>query len=215
MKYHRNVHLHAEIVHEQVHAHSVVLARSILAHANIHLTIHPAPSFRAYALETTHFISTRCAVQTRIGRAVVYVDLARRSGVTFATMADESVVEIYAAIGADRIARIAQTLVNLCFALQPDEAGSASTDETLQLVYARGSILARIRRAIIDCVLALLACVTGLACANIIIDLVDALPVISAWFKRALVDVRLTGRTGPSRMADAFVAKEFVHTDSV
>lgn len=215
MKHHRDVHLHAEVVHEQVHANGVVLARSILAHADIHLTVHPAPSFRAYALETTHFISTRCAVQTRIRRAIVYVDFTGRSGVAFATVANEGVVEIYATIGADRIARIAQTLVNLCLALQPDEAGSAPTDEALQLVYACGSVLARIRRAIIDRVLALLACVTGLASAGIVIDLVDALAVVSAWFRRALVDVRLAGCTGPSRMADALVAKELVHADSV
>lgn len=111
------MYLHAEVVHEQIHASGVVLARSVLTHADIHLAINAAPSLRAYALETTDFVSARRAVQARIGRAVVYVDLAGRPGVAFATVTDEGVVEIDAAIGTDRIARIALAFVDFRLAL--------------------------------------------------------------------------------------------------
>lgn len=130
-------------------------------------------------------------------------------------MADEGIIEIYAAFSADWIARIALTFVAFCFALQSDEARSAPAGEALQLIYARGSVLTRIRCAVINRVLALLARVTGLAGAGIIVDMIDALTVVSARSRCALIDVRIAGRTGPSRMADALVAEELVHADSI
>lgn len=130
-------------------------------------------------------------------------------------MTDKCVVEIHAAIGADRTARIAEALVDLRLALQPDVAGSAFADESLQLVQARGAVLARFGRAVVDRVLAVLAGITGLAGAGIIANLIDALAVIFARSRGALVDVGLASRAGPSRMADALVAEELVHADPV
>lgn len=177
--------------------------------------MHASPSFLAHALEVTDLVSARRAVQARIGRAVVYVDLARSASIALATVADECVVKVYAAVGANRIARIAKTLIDLRLALQPNEAWSAPADKSLQLVDACGTVLAWIRRAIVDGVLTLLARVTGFAGARIVIDLIDALAVIMARFGRALVNVSLTGRARPSRMADAFVAEKLVHADPV
>lgn len=204
-----------EVVQEQIHASGVVLARSILAHANVILAMYATPSLRAHALETTDFVSTCRAVQARIGCAVVYVGLAGWSSVAFATVTNEGVVEIYAAIGTNWIARIALAFVDFRLALQPDEARSASADEALQLVYACSSVLTRIRRAVINRMLALLACVTRLARANIVVDLINTLTIISAWSGCTLVDVSLAGRTRPSRMADALVTEELVHANSV
>ena len=59
-------------------------------------------------------------------------------------MADEGIVEIYAAFSANWIARIALTFVAFRFALKSDEARSASAGEALQLIYACGSVLTRI-----------------------------------------------------------------------
>lgn len=130
-------------------------------------------------------------------------------------MTDEGVVEIHAAIGTNRTARVAEALIDLRLALQPDVAGSTFADESLQLIQARGAVLARIRCAVIDRMLALLAGVTRLASAGIIANLVNALAVISARFRGALIDVGLASCAGPSRMADAVMTEELVHADSV
>jgi len=106
------------------------LAWSILTHADIHLTIQAGPSLQADAFEAANLVSARRAIQAWIGRAIVDIDLAGSAGVAFAAVADESVVQIDAAIRANRVARIAQTLINLRFALQPDEAGSALANES-------------------------------------------------------------------------------------
>lgn len=206
---------HAEVVQEQIHAGGVVLTRLILARTDICLTVHAGPSIRARTLEASDLVSTRSAVLTRIGRAVIHVDLAERAGVALVTVADKSVVKIYAAFRANRITGIAQTLVNFRLALQADVAGSALANETLELVDTRGAVLARIGRAVVDSVLALLAGVTGLACTCVVIDLIDALAVVPAWFRRTLVHIALAGRAEPSRIADAFVLKQIVHTDTV
>lgn len=130
-------------------------------------------------------------------------------------MTDEGVVEIHAAIGAGRAARVAEAFIDLRLALQPDVAGSTFADESLQLIQARGAVLARIGRAVIDRMLALLAGITRLASAGIIANLVNALAIIPAWFRGALVDVGLASCAGPSRVADAFVTEELVYADSV
>lgn len=191
------------------------MARSILAHADVYLTVSPGPSLRTYALETANLVYAYRIVQARIGLTVIDVDLARCAGIAFAAMADESVVEIHAAIRADRTARVADTLIDFRLALQPVITGSTFADESLQLIQARGAVLARIGRAVIDRVLALLAGITRLASTSIIANLVNALTVISAWSRGALIDVGLASRAGPSRMADAFVTEELIHTDPV
>lgn len=209
------IYLHAKVVHEQVYACGIVLARSILAHADVYLTVSPGPSLRTHALEAAHLVYAHRIVQARIGLAVVDVDLARRAGIAFAAMADEGVVEVHAAIGTSRTARVAEALIDLRLALQPDVAGSTFADESLQLIQARGAVLARIRCAVVDRMLALLAGVARLAGAGIIANLVDALAVISARFRGALIDVGLASCAGPSRMTDAIVTEELVHADSV
>lgn len=173
------------------------------------------PSLRANALETINFVYAHRVVETRIGLAVIDIDLARGAGVTLATMTDKCVVEIHAAIGADWITRIAETLVDLRLALQPDVTGSAFADESLQLIQARRTVLARIGRAVVDRVLTVLAGITGLASAGIIADLIDALTVILARFRGALVDVGLASCAGPARMANTLGAEELIHADAV
>ncbi|KAL0125790.1 hypothetical protein PUN28_004684 [Cardiocondyla obscurior] len=95
--------------------------------------MHTAPSLRTDALEATDFVSTSRAIQARIRRAVIDIDFTGRSSVALATVADKSVVEIYAAVGADRTARIALTFIDFRLALQANEAGSAFANEALQL----------------------------------------------------------------------------------
>jgi len=130
-------------------------------------------------------------------------------------MADESVVQIDAAICANRVARIAQALVDLRFALQPDEAGSALADESFQLIDARGTVLTGIRSAVIDSMLTLLARITRLAGTRVIVNLIGTLAVVPTRFQRALVDVGFASYAGPSWMTDTLVAEQLVHTDSV
>ena len=123
--------LHAEVVHEQVHARRVVLARMILAHADVYLAVSPGPTFGAHALKPADLVPARGAVQTRIRGTVVDVDLARRSAIPFATVTDKSVVQVDATIRSNRAARVAETLVQFCLALQPDETWSALANESL------------------------------------------------------------------------------------
>lgn len=122
--------LHAEIVYEQVHASSVVLARTILAHPNVNFTVDTDPSLRTCALEPTDFVPTRGAVQTRIGLAVVDVNFARGSGVAFATVTHEGVVQIDATICTNWITGLTETLVQFCLALETNEARPALADES-------------------------------------------------------------------------------------
>lgn len=206
---------HAEVIQKEVDAGGVVQTRFVLAHANVCLTVNAGPSVRAGTLEAGDLVSTRRAVEARIGRAVVHVDLAERAGVALVTLADEGVVEIRAAFRADRVAGVAETLVNFRLAMRAAVSGSALADEPFELIDARGAVLARIGRAIVDGVLALLAGVTGLAGARVIVDLVDALAVVSARLGRALVDVALAGRAEPSRVADALVLEQVVDADAV
>lgn len=207
--------LHAEVIEEQVDAGGVVLARSILAHADVRLAIRTGPSLRADALEAGVLVPARSAVQAWIGRAVVDVDLAGCAGVAVTAVANEGVVQVDATVRTDRIARIAQALVDLRLALQPNEARSAPADESFQLIHARGAVLAWIGGAVVDGVLALLARVTGLAGARVIVDLIDTLAVVPTDLQRAFVDVGLAGRAGPSRMTDALVAEQLVHANAV
>lgn len=186
-----------------------------MAHADVYLTVSPDPSLRAHALETANLVYAHRIVQARVGFAIINVDLARCAGVAFAAMTNKSIVEIHAAIGTDRTARIAEALIDLRLALQPNVTGSAFANESLQLIQARSTVLARIGRAIIDRMLALLAGITRLAGAGIIANLINALAVISARSRRALVDVGLASRAGPPRMADAFVAEELIHADPI
>lgn len=111
------VYLHTEVIHEQIHAAGIVLTRLILAHADVFLAMDAGPALWTYALECTDLVPAYRVVQTRIGGAVVYVGLARGAGKAFATVTHESIVEVYAEIGAHRIARIAETLIDLRLAL--------------------------------------------------------------------------------------------------
>ena len=187
----------------------------ILAHADVYLAVSPGPTFGAHALKPADLVPARGAVQTRIRGTVVDVDLARRSAIPFATVTDKSVVQVDATIRSNRAARIAETLVQFCLALQPDETRSALANESLQLVDAGPSVLARIRGTVVDGVLTLFACVAWLAGARISVHLIDTLTVVPARFAGAFVDVRLASRAGPSRMTDALVAEQVVHANPV
>jgi len=173
-------HLHTEVIHEQVHAGSVVLAGLILTRADVALATNASPSLGAHTLESTDFVSTRRAVQARIGRAIVDISFAECSGVALATMTKEGVVKIYAAIRAELATRIAEALVDLRLAMQPGVTGSAFAYESFQLIYARGAVLTRIRCAVIDGVLAIFARVTGFAGTYVVVDMIEALAVVPA-----------------------------------
>lgn len=108
-------------------------------------------------------------------------------------MTHESVVQIDAAIGSHGTTRIAKTLVQLGFALQPNETWSTLANESFQLIHAGPSVLTRIRGAVVDGVLTLFARVPWLAGAGVPVDLVYALAVVPARFGGALVDVRFAG----------------------
>lgn len=88
-----------------------------MAHANVPLAVQSGPSLAAQALEAAHLVPTGCPVETRIGGAVINVNLAGGAGVALATVADKFVVEIDAAIRADGIARVTETLVERRLAL--------------------------------------------------------------------------------------------------
>lgn len=169
------------------------------------------PSFAAHAFEPTNLVPARGAIQTRVRRAVVDVDLTRDTGVTFATVADERVIQIDATVSADRAARITETVVQRSFALESHKAGSALAGESFQLIHAGPPVLAGLRRAIVDRVLTLLACVPWFAGTSVPVYLVDALAVVLARFAGALVDVRLAGSSSPSRMTDALVAEQIIN----
>ena len=183
----------------------------ILAHSNVHLTLDTSPSFAAHAFEPTNLIPARGAVQARIRRAVVDVDLTRDASVTLATVADERVIQIDATVSADRAARITETVVQRSLALESHKAGSALAGEPFQLIHAGSSVLAGLRRAIVDRMLTLLACVPWFTGTSVPVYLVDALAVVLARFASALVNVRLAGSSSPSRMTDALVAEQIVH----
>ena len=183
----------------------------ILAHADVDLAMNAGPTLGAHAFKPADLVPARGAVQTRIRGTVVDVDLARRSGVAFATVTDESVVQVDATIRSNGAARVAETLVQFRLALQPDEARPAPADEPLQLVHAGPSVLARIGGTVVDSVLTLFARVAWLAGARVPVDLIDTLAAVPARFAGTFVYVRLACRAGPSRMTDALVAEQIVH----
>lgn len=75
------------------------------------------PSLRAHALEAANLVYAHRIVQARIGLAVINIDLAQCASIALAAMTNEGVIEIHAAIGTDRTARIAETLIDFRLAL--------------------------------------------------------------------------------------------------
>lgn len=202
-----SVNLHAEEILEKINASCVILARSVHAHSNVMFAMCAGPSLWTHALEAANFVAASCAVETGTRGAIVDIDFAGCAGVTFATMTREFVIKINASIRANRTARIAQALIDLGFALKPDEARATFTHEAFELVEASSSVLARFRGTIVHGVLAHLSGIARLARARITASLIQALAIVSTRFIRALVNVRFASCPRPSRITNTRMIK--------
>lgn len=207
--------LHAEVVEEQINTSSVVLTRMVLAHANIFLAPIPSPSLRTDTFKSTNFISTSCPIQTRIRRTVIDIDFASSSSVSLSTIANELVIQINATFCTNRIARVAQTLVNFSLALKSHKSWSALANKSFQLIRTSSSVLTRLGGTVVDGVLTPLASVTRLAGAGKSVHSVNALSIVLTRFTSTFVNVDFASSTCPSRMTDTLVAEQFVHTHPV
>lgn len=187
----------------------------ILTHTDVILAANAGPSFSTHTFVAIDFIPTLCAVQTRIGCAVIDISLAERSGVALAAMAEEHIIKIHAVIGADLVARIAETFVDLRLAIQASETGCAFAYESFQLIYACSAVLARFRCAVVDIMLAILARVTGFAGTRVVVDLIEALAIILTRCRFAFVYVDLARRAGPSWMTKAFMPEKIIHANAI
>lgn len=179
----------------------------ILAGSDIEFTVRSSPSVRTAAFITADIVSAGSTIEARIRRTIVDVNFAGCSGESFATIADEFIVEINASVGSNRVAGVAQTLVDLSLALESDKSWSALADETVQLINARASVLARLRCAVVDRMLTLFTGVSGLAGASVVVDTVDALTVVVARLCGTFVYIRFTSLTCPSWMTYALVSE--------
>jgi hypothetical protein len=63
--------------------------------------------------------------------------------------------------------------------------------------------------------LAILACESWFTATLITVHHINAITIIFAWIIGTIVDVYVAHDTGPAWMANAFIAKETVHTCSV
>lgn len=210
-----NFNLHAEVVEEQINTSSVVLTRMVLAHANIFLAPIPSPSLRTDTFKSTNFISTSCPIQTRIRRTVIDIDFASCSSVSLSTIANELVIQINTTFCTNRIARVAQTLVNFSLALKSHKSWSALANKSFQLIRTSSSVLTRLGGTVVNGVLTPLASVTRLAGAGKSVHSVNALSIVLTRFTSTFVNVDFASSTCPSRMTDTLVAKQFVHTHPV
>lgn len=163
------------------------------------------PSLLAHAFIRTDAIDTFAAVQTWFIFAVVDVGLAVGARESFTTFAREFIVQIQAAFGANRVARINQAFVDFGFALQSNEPWSAFADKSIDFIDAGGSVLAWLALTIVDGVLTIFAGVAWLTVAGVSIDQVDAAAIIRAWIFGTIIDVNVALVASPTRIANAFI----------